>query len=225
MRRRAQAARERGPHTMRVIQLWRYPVKSLAGERLEAADLGLDGIRGDRVVQVRDAAGRIITSRTRHRLLGLKGTLGPDGEPLIDGRPWRSPDATLAVRRAAGDGARLTRESDRFDVLPLLVATDGALDRLGVDWRRLRPNIIIGGVDGLAERSWPGRRLRAGGAIIGVRKLRQRCVMTTFDPDTLEQDVSVLKRIYEEFNGTMALDCEVLVEGRVAVDDAVELLP
>jgi len=210
---------------MRVIQLWRYPVKSLAGERLEAADLGLDGIPGDRVVQVRDAAGRVITSRTRHRLLGLRGTLGPDGEPLIDGRPWRSPDATLAVRRAAGDGARLTRDPDRFDVLPLLVATDGALDRLGVDWRRLRPNIVIGGVDGLAERSWPGRRLCAGGAIIAVRKLRQRCVMTTFDPDTLEQDASVLKRIYEEFEGTMALDCEVLVEGRTAVGDVVELLP
>ncbi len=212
---------------MRVIQMWRYPVKSLAGERLEAAEIGRDGIPGDRIVQVRDAAGRIITSRTRHRLLGLRGTLGPDGEPRIDGRPWRSPEAALDVRRAAGDGARLTRDPDpdRFDVLSLLVATDGALDRLGVDWRRLRPNLVIGGVEGLDERTWPGRRLRAGEAIIGVRKLRQRCVMTTFDPDTLAQDISVLERIYDRFDGTMALDCDVLQEGGVAVGDAVEVLP
>lgn len=212
---------------MRLIQLWRYPVKSLAGERLETADLTRDGIPGDRVVQVQDAVGRTITSRTRHRLLGLHAALGPDGEPLVDGRPWRSPEAALAVRQAAGKGARLVRDPspDRFDVLPLLVATDGALGRLGVDWRRLRPNLVIGGVEGLAERSWPGRRLRAGGAIIGVRKLRQRCVMTTFDPDTLEQDVSVLRRIYEQFDGTMALDCEVIEEGRIAIGDLVELLP
>ena len=212
---------------MRVIQMWRYPVKSLAGERLEAAEIGRDGIPGDRLVQGRDPAGRIITSRTRHRLLGLRGTLGPDGEPRIDGRPWRSLEAALDVRRAAGDGARLTRDPDpgRFDVLPLLVATDGALDRLGVDWRRLRPNLVIGGVEGLAERSWPGRRLRAGEAILGVQKLRQRCVMTTFDPDTLAQDISVLQRIYDQFDGTMALDCDVLQDGRVAVGDAVEVLP
>ncbi len=48
--------------------------------------------------------------------------------------------------------------------------------------------------------------------------------MTTFDPDTLEQDVSVLRRIYEEFDGSMALDCEVLQEGPVAVGDTVELI-
>jgi len=158
---------ERPSTAMRVMELWRYPVKSLAGERVQAANLTRDGVPGDRIVQVRDAAGRTITSRTRHRLLGLKAVYGHDGEPLIDGHPWRSPEAASAVREAAGKGARLVRDPrpDRFDVLPLLVATDGALEQLGVDWRRLRPNIVIGGVEGLGERSWPGRRLRAGGAM------------------------------------------------------------
>ena len=114
---------------------------------------------------------------------------------------------------------------ERFDVLPLLVATDGAIESFGHDGRRLRPNIIVGGVEGLAEREWPGRCLESGQVRIGVQNLRGRCVMTTFDPDTLEQDVSVLRRIYEEFDGTMALDCEVMEEGRIAIDDPVELLP
>src|SRR5574341_1051250 len=161
-----------GKAMMHVVELWRYPVKSLAGQRLEVVDLKPDGIPGDRVVHVQNARGRIVTSRTRHRLLGLHGTLGANGEPLIDGRPWTAPESAAAVRAAAGEDAKLIRYDglERFDVLPLLVTTDGAIAELGVDHRRLRPNIVIGGVQGLAEREWPGRRLRIGEIIIDVRK-------------------------------------------------------
>ena len=48
---------------------------------------------------------------------------------------------------------------DRFDVLPLAIATDGAIAALGIDGRRLRPNIVVADVEGLAEREWPGQRL------------------------------------------------------------------
>ncbi|HKW95787.1 MAG TPA: MOSC N-terminal beta barrel domain-containing protein [Methylomirabilota bacterium] len=211
---------------MWIAELWRYPVKSMAGERLEAADVTLKGIVGDRIVHVSGPGGRIITSRTHPRLLALRGSLGPDGEPQVDGRPWDSRESTLAVGAAAEPHARLVRHEgpERFDVLPLLIGTDGAFEQLGVDHRRLRPNIVIGGVDGLAERGWPGSRLRVGDAIVSVAKLRARCVMTTYDPDTQEQDLSVLRRIASEFGGRMALDCAVLRAGRVAVGDPVELL-
>lgn len=211
---------------MRVAELWRYPVKSMAGERLDVAEIGRLGIAGDRVVHVQDARGHVITARTHPRLLAFKATLGPDGEPLVDGRPWTDPEIGRAVEAAAGPGARLTRHDgpERFDVLPLLVATDGALAALGVDHRRLRPNIVVAGVDGLDERGWPGRRLRAGSVLIDVAKLRSRCVMTTYDPDTQVQDVSVLRRIAQDFGGRMALDCGVLEPGRVAAGDVVTLV-
>jgi MOSC domain-containing protein len=211
---------------MTVAEIWRYPVKSLAGERLESAELTTGGLAGDRIVHVARADGGVITSRTHPRLLGLKGTLGADGEPRVDGHPWRSPMAGAAAGAAAGAEARLVRYEglDRFDVLPLLVATDGAIARLGVDRRRLRPNIVIAGVDGLAERDWPGRRIRIGAALIDVAKLRGRCVMTTFDPDTQEQDLSVLRRIASDFGGKMALDCSVVTGGVVRVGDPVELI-
>lgn len=212
---------------MRIAEIWRYPVKSMAGERLEAVLVTGAGLEGDRVVHVAGPGGHVITSRTHPRLLGLRGGLGPDGEPLVDGRPWRSTDSARAVHVAAGPEARLVRHDgpERFDVLPLLIGTDGALARLGVDHRRLRPNIVIGGVEGLAERSWPGRRIRIGEVIASVAQLRSRCVMTTFDPDTQIQDLSVLRRIASEFGGRMALDCGVVQGGRVAVGDPVELLP
>jgi hypothetical protein len=211
---------------MKIAELWRYPVKSARGERLESAEVTPNGIVGDRIVHVQDGRGRIVSSRTRPGLLGLRATLGTDGEPLVDGSPWADPGVEAAVRAAAGPDARLVRSDgvERFDVLPLLVATDGAIARLGVDHRRLRPNLVIAGVEGLAERDWPGRTLRVGEVLIAVAKLRGRCVMTTYDPDTLEQDPTVLLRIVQEFGGRMALDCAVTRGGTIAVGDPVELV-
>jgi hypothetical protein len=211
---------------VQVQELWRYPVKSMAGERLEKAELGPGGVTGDRVLQVRDARDRLVTSRSRPALLAHRGTIGPGGEPLVDGRPWASPEVDRDVERAAGPGARLVREEgpDRFDILPLLVATDGAVAAFGHDRRRLRPNIVIGGVAGMAEREWEGRRLRIGKVVIDLVDLRERCVMTTFDPDTQAQDVEVLRKIRREFGGKLALNARVLDGGLVAVGDPVELL-
>jgi len=211
---------------LRIAELWRYPVKSMAGEPLDRAEVRRDGIAGDRIVHIEDERGRTITFRTRPRLLGHRATLGPGGEPLVDGRPWRSADVARDVEAAAGPGARLVRDDglERFDVLPLLVATDGAVAAFGHDRRRLRPNILIAGVDGLAERGWEGRALRAGGAVIGLHSLRARCVMTTFDPDSLAQDPGVLREIQRAFGGRLALNAYVIEEGPVAVGDEVTLL-
>jgi uncharacterized protein YcbX len=93
-----------------------------------------------------------------------------------------------------------------------------------VDPRRFRANVYLDGVEGLAERGWVGRALRLGEAVVGVRQVRGRCVMTTYDPDTLEQDISVLQKIYFELGGRTALDCYVVEPGRVRVGDRAELL-
>ena len=210
---------------MWIAALWRYPVKSMAGERLERAELRLDGIAGDRLAQV-FKEGQLVTSRTHPALLGHRATLGAGGERLVDGRPWRSAEVARDVEAAAGKGARLVENDDprRFDVRPLLVATDGAVEAFGHDVRRLRPNVVIGGVPGLAERGWQGRTLRSGSVVIGLKKLRQRCVMTTFDPDTQEQDVEVFYGIQRRFGGLLALNAIVVEGGTLALGDPVELV-
>jgi uncharacterized protein len=205
---------------MWVEEIWRYPVKSMAGEQLQEAEITPEGVRGDRVVQVRRPDGRLLTARTRPLLLGHRGSTGPDGEPLVDGRPWQSVD----VQAEAGQGARLVKGmgEDRFDVLPLLVATDGMLAATGYERRRFRPNLLIGGVEGLTERDWEGGRLRIGSVVIGVQDLRARCIMTTFDPDTQVQDLKVLRTIQKEFDGVLGLNCYVITPGKIAVRDKVE---
>ena len=212
---------------MNLIGIWRYPVKSMAGQRLDRASAGPLGLSGDRVVQVYDGRGRLVTARTHPRLLGLHATLGSDGEPLVDGLPWSSTDVSRRVAAIVGPGARLVRNEHpaRFDILPLLVATDGAIAAFGRDGRRLRPNLIVGGVPDLAEREWEGRVLRVGSVLIALADLRGRCVMTTVDPDTLAQDPRVLKDIVRRFEGRLALNAEVIQGGELHVGAPVELLP
>jgi hypothetical protein len=210
---------------LRVAELWRYPVKSLRGERLPRARLGEGGVEGDRVVRIVDG-GRRVSARTIPRLLGLEATLGEDGEPLIDGARWQEPEALEAVQRLAGIGAELIRDDTvhRFDAAPVLLTTDGALAALGEDRRRFRPNLVITGVDGLGERDWVGRRLRAGRAELLALQTCERCLVTTIDPDTLEVEPGILTRIREQFDARMGVYCQVVVPGEIAEGDTVEIV-
>lgn len=210
---------------LHVAGLWRYPVKTLAGEELIEALLGQDGIVGDRLVRVRGPEG-VRTSRRHYRLLGLHATLASDGRPLINGHRWDSADALALVKAAAGEDAWLeaVEGQDGFDVLPLLVATDGAVSAFGRDVRRLRPNLLIGGVEGMDERVWPGAELHINDVIVRIDSLRSRCPMTTVDPDTLDRDPEVLRDIGRRFSGRLALNADVLRGGRIRLGDVVTLV-
>lgn len=207
-----------------VKELWRYPVKSLAGQPLTTATLTPLGIPGDRRVWVRGPEG-VRTSRRQYRLLGLRGTQDSDGRPLVDGYPWASPEAAALVRAAAGDDAwlELSEDEAKFDILPLLVATDGAVAAFGRDVRRLRPNIVIGGVEGLDEFTWEGAEVHIGAVVVRLDSRRGRCPMTTVDPDTLDRDPEVLRDIGRRFGGRLALNAEVLRGGIVGVGDRATL--
>ena len=205
--------------------LWRYPVKSMAGEAVHRAELTELGVPGDRLVWVRGPEG-VRTARRQYRLLGLHGTLSPRGEALGEGQSWDSPEAAALVREAAGDDAwlELAPPGEQFDILPLLVATDGAVAEFGRDIRRLRPNLLIAGVPGMGEVGWEGATLAIGEARIELDSLRGRCPMTTVDPDTITRDPAVLKDIGRRFGGKLALNANVSRGGAIAVGDDVLLL-
>ncbi|MDQ6945999.1 MAG: MOSC N-terminal beta barrel domain-containing protein, partial [Actinomycetota bacterium] len=152
-----------------IAALWRYPVKSLGAEPLESAELTTEGIVGDRIVHVRGPLG-LLTGRTRHGLLTVPTTTGPDGVPQVAGHLWHTQSAHDVVRAHAGAEAELAAYSgpERFDVLSLLVATDGAVHRFGHDVRRLRPNLLLAGVSAEDEPTWPGRAIAVGEVLIGV---------------------------------------------------------
>lgn len=214
---------------MYIQELWRYPVKSMRGEQVVEVKLDRTGIEGDRqIIVVSERLDRIITARTHPNLLGLRASISEDGTTLIEGHMWNSSAALALTRNAVGESIRLVdagTRAERFDVLPLLVATDGAVRELDLDLRRLRPNIVIGDVLGHAERSWPGASLLSGTIVIDVAHLRSRCVMTTFEPDTLKQDLEVLRKIVREVEGKLALDCSVASPGVLHLNDPIVLHP
>ena len=92
----------------------------------------------------------------------------------------------------------------------------------GRDIRRLRPNVLIGGVAGMAETLWKAR-----GCTLLTRWwkpiARGRCVMTTVDQDTLERDPEVLREIGRRSGGRLALNADVVRGGTVRVGDHVFL--
>jgi uncharacterized protein len=212
---------------MHVAEIWRYPVKSLKGEQLQEAEVKELGVTGDReIVVTSSSTGRVLTARNHPKMLALHGGMSAAGTATINGLPWDSDEAHQLVEDAAGQPVELIRVTgpERFDILPLLVATDGAFKAMGFDSRRFRPNILIGGVEGMAEREWPPSVLKIGELRIGIERLRPRCVMTTWDPDTQVQDSSILKRVVKELGGTLALDCRVLHPGKIRVGDEVVLV-
>jgi uncharacterized protein YcbX len=67
-----------------VKELFRYPVKSMLGERLTEVEIGLKGVIGDRAWALREANGRIVTAKKWANMLGFhaayEGT--PEAERL-----------------------------------------------------------------------------------------------------------------------------------------------
>ena len=87
-------------------------------------------------------------------MLGLQGGLDRTGRPTIEGVPWDDPAALAAIRAVTEADAELVfYDGDgpqRFDVLPISLATDGGVAAVGVDRRRFRAGVYLEGVP-----AWP----------------------------------------------------------------------
>jgi uncharacterized protein YcbX len=107
---------------MEVVGLWRYPVKSLQGEPIDAARVEADGVAGDRRWGIRDQrSGRILTARRRPELLGASATYGGGDDPVIT-----LPDGSTA----AGLGDRTDRQLSEWLASPVsLVPSSGEAGR------------------------------------------------------------------------------------------------
>ena len=109
-----------------VRELWRFPVKSMGGERLDQVDVDARGVRGDRLWAVRDVERAVITSAKKLPVL-LQCTaryLSPPG-------PDRHPAAIPAVAIDLPDGTTITSDDPAVDArLSALVGRKVSLCRL-----------------------------------------------------------------------------------------------
>jgi uncharacterized protein len=233
------------PTGLVVEELWRYPVKSMGGERLASATVDELGIEGDRRWGVIDRrTGRLLTGRREPALLLARarhlgpgqveitlpdGTLTTDDADLSD---WLGHPVALVPSSSETIGPVFeVPDPDERDWGAYGAAEgawhDSARARVSLvsratvgDWdpRRFRSNVLLAGAgeDDLVERT-----LRLGTTTLTVPKRIGRCVMVTRPQPGIEADRSVLRTILDERDGALAIGALVTTPGRIDEGDAV----
>jgi uncharacterized protein YcbX len=175
-------------HVGRVSELWIYPVKSMGGTRLEAAQVEASGLVGDRSWSVVRADGSPVTARQEPRLrevgTGFAGgalTLDVPGSP-----PGLDPvKASAALSDWLGYDVRLLESaSSLVDVAPVHLVSRGSIavgtephgDTCDTD---PRANLVLDlDGDGAVERGWLGEQIGLGGVGLEVVRHPKHCLGT-----------------------------------------------
>jgi uncharacterized protein len=228
----------------RVAGLWRYPVKSMAAEKLDGVEVSWHGLAGDRRwAFIRDGQVRSgfpwLTIRERPELARYRPRFAEPDRPNASLTLVRTPSggeldvADPALAAELGPGVHVIKQ-DRgvFDTMPLSLLTTQTLAGLGrlvgtdLAAARFRPNLLVEASEGdFPEDAWVGRVLRIGGLRMRVDQRDKRCVMVTIDPVTLRRDPAILRAIARERDARLGVYGSTVEPGTVAVGDPVELDP
>ena len=221
-----------------MVEVWRYPVKSMAGERLDSCAVVVTGIEGDRRWALVDGtpnrAGKLLTIRQQERLMAYRARLAGGSVEVVspDGGIHRL-DADMVSHLAAEASRPLTLrelEGANFDDSPVLmvnlatVASFGVQAGVHVDHRRFRANLYVEGLEPEEEIGWLGRRVAVGGAELEVVSRCERCVVITRDPETTLASPGLLRALAETHETCMGVYCRVTKPGRVVAGDHVHVV-
>jgi uncharacterized protein YcbX len=214
----------------RISAIFRYPVKSMAGELLDVATLSWHGIEGDRRFAFRPLADKsgfpwLIASKLPQLLLYKPFRLDRNTAELLpthvctpDGKEYelRSDELRKELSSRYGSDVELMNlKHGIFDegcISVISLRTVHCVEResgRAVDLRRFRPNVVLetDSTEPFEEDRWVGGTLTFGegnsAAALRVTMRDERCVMVNFDPDTAERDSEVMKTVVR-MNGNYA---------------------
>lgn len=233
-----------------VEAIFRYPVKSMAGERLDAARLGWHGIEGDRRLAFRRIENRsgfpwLTAGKLPHLVLfapehcqeGAEGDFPshvrtPDGQLL----PVFAEELATEVGRRYGTPVQMMRmKQGIFDDATISVIASctvneiGRLAGLSPDARRFRPNVVVGlrRPAPFQEDEWVGGVLSFGDGgdapAIAVTQRDARCSMVNLDPETARPAPEVMKAVVRANRNHAGIYGTVTRIGRLAVGQTVFL--
>jgi len=207
-----------------IEELWRWPVKSMGGERVPALRVDAHGGAGDRAYVAYGERGQL-TARQAPRLLAWRATA--DGVLAPDGRQHAYDDPALAAALAADLGRPLElryAQHGEPDLADSLLITFGATHRaleqeLGtpIDPRRWRTNLHLeADVPAWAELEWEGQVLELeGGVVLRLLHPCQRCAIPTRDPDTQAKWPELLKHLHRHHATQFGINARVEVPGEL----------
>jgi MOSC domain-containing protein len=227
-----------------VVEIRRYPVKSMLGELVPTAHIGRRGLDGDRLWAVRDTEGKFGSGKNTRRFRRMPGLFRlqaytSEQVPIVelpDGRRFSAddPHGHQAVSEMLARTVTLTPESNvlHHDEGPVSLITTAGLRRLtelaggepdgtDLDPLRFRANLLLDlPGSGFPEENWLGRPLRVGPDVV-LRPVRQltRCAMIDMAQDRAGQRNDLLKTLAEHHALTFGVFATVEQSGRVSVGD------
>jgi uncharacterized protein YcbX len=235
-----------------VAELWRWPVKSMAGERVQGLRADGRGVGGDRthaLVHLHKGELKPLTAREAPRLLAWQATypfnrdggLDPARPPFAvvtapDGRAFRWGDPRLrhALEADLGRPVQMRRDVQGIQDAPrtLLVTTAATLAALSeeldgpIDLRRFRTNLHLDlDVPAWDELGWEGCELVfAGGVRLRLLHPCERCAIPTRDPDTQVKWAGLLKHLAAAHEQSFGINARVVTGGRIGAGETVELI-
>jgi uncharacterized protein YcbX len=226
-----------------VDEVWRHPVKSLGGERLDSCPVDARGLRRDRWWALRDPDGKLGSGKSTRRFRAMPGLLELSARLNGERADIVWPDGSTASSEDAGLDARLSEYVGRpvvlateegtshLDEAPVHLVTTASLDWLAqrhgrpVDVRRLRPNLLVSSPSPRADEHWVGRTVQIGmDVVVRVTHRTERCVMTTQRQADLPTDRGVLRTISAEADLCFGVHADVVRTGTVHSGDSVHLL-
>lgn len=232
-----------------VREINRYPVKSFAGEQLETCLIESYGMLGDRFCAFYDESKegwwRYFTARNLPNMLTYRAQF-INGEIQVtasDGRTfgWDA-DLLEEIQSQTKTSISMSNLKDphpqpehsqllSVDGASILLITDASLKKLEAVWghsldqRRFRGNFVIALNDeSLFEGDWIGRRLSIGDVQLQVDSFCERCMVITMDPDSLERDPKLLKKLNQEFELHFGVYASVVKTGQIRIGDKVEIV-
>ncbi|MEM7403754.1 MAG: MOSC N-terminal beta barrel domain-containing protein [Pseudomonadota bacterium] len=235
-----------------IASIWRYPVKSMLGEQLDAVEVTSSGLVGDRVFAFKDPDGRpgfpwvtgrqlreMILYSARFENVADIGAASSLSVTLPDGQRFAVDDPALAALLAERSGAKQTPELVRdhietlVDCYPVSLFSLQTAHQLSgevgveVDHRRFRANFYIdlGDGQGFGEDSLVGHDVRIGAdLVIHVAERDARCLMVTLDPDSTEANPNILGQLSKAHDTSAGIYCQVVSGGTVQVGDPVVIV-
>ncbi len=235
-----------------VKQIWRFAVKSMAGEQLSSCDVGVRGIPGDRGWAIRDETAGKLATGSRHPLL-MQCAARYREQPTngsVHHVDMTFPGGLVVGSDTSDVNAQLTELLDKpvslsslqqdvqaehyFDVAPIHVLTTASLAEMshvypeGIwDVRRFRPNFFVEtepSFTGLIEFEWIGKTLRVGEVELQCDIPTERCSMAMSAQAEFPRDERILRSIKEAANLNLGIYVKVITPGAVRVHDVVELM-
>ena len=230
--------------------IFRYPVKSMGGERLESANLGWHGLEGDRRLALR-------RMNDRSGFPWLSASKLPDLVRFIPQRREDAGEADLPAHIRTPEGAEMPVFGEELAAeigkrygapVEMMEMKHGVFDEASVsviasdtvneicrlagqapDVRRFRPNVLVRllRLAPFQEDEWVGGVLSFGEAedapAVAVTMRDVRCSMVNLDPDTATPAPEMMKAVVRVNENTAGIYGVVTRTGRLAVGQTVFL--